>query len=93
MGAGALQVIPTGVALGATVSGVDLRDIDEAAFARIMQAWHDHAVLLFRDQTLSDQDLIAFSRRLGDLTGLLSRKRAGVSSRGCPKSTSCPTCS
>lgn len=67
MGAGALQVIPTGVALGATVSGVDLRDIDEATFARIMQAWHDHAVLLFRDQTLSDQDLIAFSRRLGDL--------------------------
>jgi taurine dioxygenase len=67
MGAGALQVIPTGAALGATVSGVDLRDIDEAAFARIMQAWHDHAVLLFRDQTLSDQDLIAFSRRLGDL--------------------------
>ena len=32
-----------------------------------MQAWHDHAVLLFRDQTLSDQDLIAFSRRFGDL--------------------------
>ncbi|TMJ31349.1 MAG: TauD/TfdA family dioxygenase [Alphaproteobacteria bacterium] len=67
MSAGAIEVIPTGAALGATVRGIDLRTVDAAAFARIVQAWHDHSVLLFRDQTLSDQDLIAFSRRLGDL--------------------------
>ena len=67
IGPGALEVIPTGAALGASVRGVDLTHIDDAAFARIIQAWHDHSVLLFRDQTLSDQDLIAFSRRLGDL--------------------------
>src|SRR5262249_57749186 len=36
-------------------------------FARLMQAWHQHSVVLIRDQTLSDQELIAFSRRLGDL--------------------------
>jgi alpha-ketoglutarate-dependent taurine dioxygenase len=65
--ADAFEVIPTGAALGATVNGVDLRHLTEAAFARIMQAWHDHSVLLFRGQTLTDQDLIAFSRRLGDL--------------------------
>src|SRR3954447_25326389 len=62
-----LEVIPTGAALGATVNGVDLRDLSEATFARIMQAWHEHSVLLFRGQTLTDQELIAFSRRLGDL--------------------------
>jgi taurine dioxygenase len=67
VGSPALEVTPTGAALGASVRGVDLRHIDDATFARIMQAWHDHSVLLFRDQTLSDQDLIAFSRRLGDL--------------------------
>jgi len=67
MSAGAIEVIPTGAALGATVRGIDLRTVDAAAFARIVQAWHDHSVLLFRDQALSDQDLIAFSRRLGDL--------------------------
>ena len=61
------DVVSTGAALGATVKGVDLRDVEEVAFARIMQAWHDHSVLLFRDQTLSDHELIAFSRRLGDL--------------------------
>src|SRR5499427_9501809 len=65
--ADAFEVIPTGAALGATVSGVDLRQLSEATFARIMQAWHEHSVLLFRGQTLTDQELIAFSRRLGDL--------------------------
>jgi taurine dioxygenase len=65
--ADALEVIPTRAALGATVNGVNLRDLSEATFARIMQAWHQHSVLLFRGQTLTDQELIAFSRRLGDL--------------------------
>ena len=62
-----IRVVPTGAALGATVKGIDLRDLNDAAFARIMQAWHDYSVLLFRDQTMTDQELIAFSRRLGDL--------------------------
>ena len=65
--AGAVDVIPTRAALGATVTGVDLRDLDDATVVRVMQAWHDHSVLLFRDQTLTDQELIAFSRRLGEL--------------------------
>ena len=65
--ASTVDVIPTGAALGAEVRGVDLRDLDEAAFADVMQVWHDHSVLLFRNQTLSDKELIAFSRRLGDL--------------------------
>jgi len=65
--ADAFEVIPTGAALAATVNGVDLRHLSEATFACIMQAWHEHSVLLFRSQTLTDQDLIAFSRRLGDL--------------------------
>jgi taurine dioxygenase len=62
-----IEVIPTGAALGAEVRGVDLKDIDEAVFAQVMAAWHDRSVLLFRGQSLSDQELIAFSRRLGDL--------------------------
>jgi taurine dioxygenase len=65
--ADAFEVIPTGAALGAIVNGVDLRHLSEATFARILQAWHEHSVLLFRGQALTDQDLIAFSRRLGDL--------------------------
>jgi taurine dioxygenase len=62
-----LEVIPTGAALGAEVTGIDLRSIDAAAFAAIRRAWTDHQVLLFRGQSLNDDDLIAFSRRFGPL--------------------------
>jgi taurine dioxygenase len=49
------------------IGGVDLRAITDTDFAAIHQAWIDHQVLLFRDQSLSDRDLIAFSRRFGGL--------------------------
>ena len=62
-----LDVVPTGAALGAEIRGVDLRSIDEVQFAAIRGAWVDHQVLLFRDQRLSDEQLIAFSRRFGAL--------------------------
>src|ERR1700734_2715726 len=60
-------VTPTGAAVGAEMRGVDLKNLDESQFAAIERAWHDHQVLVVRGQTLSDQDLIAFSRRFGDL--------------------------
>jgi taurine dioxygenase len=62
-----LEVRPNAAALGAEIKGVDLRAIDDALFAAIHRAWIDHLVLLFRGQTLSDDELIAFSRRFGDL--------------------------
>ncbi len=62
-----VTVIPTGKALGAEIQGVDLRTIDADDFASIHQAWLDHSVLLFRGQKLTDDDLIAFSRKFGDL--------------------------
>jgi taurine dioxygenase len=62
-----LDVRATGAGLGAEVRGIDLRAIDEAGFAEVRRAWLDNLVLLFRDQHLSDPDLIAFSRRLGEL--------------------------
>src|SRR5712672_3972868 len=64
---GPIDVISTGAALGAEVRSVDLRNLDELQFAALKRAWHDHQVILVRGQTLSDQDLIAFSRRFGDL--------------------------
>jgi len=60
-------VIPTGPAVGAEVKGLDLRNISHETFDLVMKAWNDHSVLLFRNQTLSDQDLISFSSRLGAL--------------------------
>src|SRR5437016_7364560 len=62
-----IDIVPTGAALGAEVRSIDLKSIDERRFAALERAWHQHQVLLVRGQMLSDQDLIAFSRRFGDL--------------------------
>jgi taurine dioxygenase len=62
-----MRVTPTDAVLGAVVEGIDLRAIDADAFVAIHQAWLDCQVLLFRDQQLTDEDLVAFSRRFGDL--------------------------
>lgn len=63
----AAKPIRRGNAFGAEIVGIDLRGITDRDFAAIDRAWTDHQVLLFRDQRLDDQELIAFSRRLGDL--------------------------
>ena len=62
-----VRVIPTGSALGAEVQGVDLRTIDNDDFSGIYQAWLEHLVLLFRGQKLTDNELIAFSKKFGEL--------------------------
>ena len=62
-----VTVVPTGQALGAEIRRVDLRQIDAADFAAIYRVWLDYQVVLFRGQQLSDEDLIAFSRRFGEL--------------------------
>lgn len=58
---------PISDALGAVVDGVDLAALNDDTFEVIRQGWHQHLVLLFRDQTLSDDDLAQFSCRFGDL--------------------------
>jgi len=62
-----LIVSPTEKALGAEIQGIDVRRIHPDEFESIYQAWLDHQVLLFRGQQLTDDDLIAFSRRFGEL--------------------------
>ena len=62
-----LQINPTGAALGAEITGVDLRSVSEREFAQIHRAWIENLVLLFRGQKLDDDDLIGFSQRFGAL--------------------------
>lgn len=58
---------PITPAVGAEISGVDLAHLSQADFAEIEKAWHRYSMLLFRGQNLTDDDLLAFSRRFGDL--------------------------
>ena len=54
--------------LGAEIRGIDLsKPMDDNTFAQIERAYNDHAVLLFRDQQISEAQHLAFSRRFGEL--------------------------
>ena len=63
-----IDVVPTGEALGAEIRGADLsRALDPADVGAMLDAWSEHLVLLFRGQSISDPELIAFSRHFGAL--------------------------
>ena len=63
-----IAVRPTGAALGADVEGVDLAGAPTPeTMEAVKQAWADHLVLRFRGQSLGDDDLMRFSRQLGEL--------------------------
>ena len=63
-----LWIQPTGGALGADVHGIDLsQPVDDAAFQQIADAWARHLVLRFSGQKLTDERLMAFSARFGEL--------------------------
>lgn len=54
--------------LGAEVIGLDLgKPLSDADFTTVINAFHDRSVLIFRDQKITPEQHIAFSRRLGEL--------------------------
>lgn len=73
-----LDITPSDATLGAVVCGVALASIDDVVFAAIEAAWHDHAVLVFPDQHLSETEQIAFSRRFGALERSLTDNTIGA---------------
>ncbi len=63
-----IQVKPVSGALGAQIEGVDLgTDLDNETFDAIRQAFLDHQVVFFRDQSLTPEQQAAFGRRFGSL--------------------------
>ena len=62
------EVIPSGAALGADIVGLDLtQEIDSAVFDRVIDAWDKHLVLRFRNQDLTEDQFVRFSRYFGSL--------------------------
>ena len=70
--------------MGAEISGVDLRRLSDADFAAIERAWTDHSMILLRGQKLGDDDLLAFSRRFGELDPPPNQERGRISPPGYP---------
>lgn len=60
-----MQIRRLGERIGAEVTGVDVKRLDDAAFAAIYRAWLDSNVLVVRDQSLEIADYVAWSRRFG----------------------------
>jgi len=62
-----MQIIPSGKGIGAEVRDLDLtQPLTPAHLTAIRSAWLEHQVLLFRDQRLSDEALVAFTRYFGE---------------------------
>src|ERR1700719_5388791 len=62
------QVRRLGASLGAEILGVDLKaPMDDDAFAAFEAALVEHKVLAVRDQFLTTEQHVAFSRRFGEL--------------------------
>jgi taurine dioxygenase len=68
-------VRPLSPALGAEIVGVDLsRPLDDVTFGTILNAWHEHLVLLLRDQRLGEEDEVAFAQRFGEPATIHTRQ-------------------
>lgn len=68
-----IRVEPLTGSIGAEISGVDIAHLDDAAFAEIRQAFHEHAVVFFRDQDLDADSLGRFAERFAPLAVTYAR--------------------
>ena len=69
---------PLAPGIGAEIVGLDLsRPMSDASFAAVERAWHRHNVLLFRDQTLSEEQEVAFGGRFGPLAQRINKVPTG----------------
>jgi len=74
----ALQITPLHPHIGAAVSGLDVsRPIDDLTVAAVWQAIDRHAVLVFHDQQITDEQLRSFTARFGELEIGRSAARGG----------------
>ena len=62
-----MDVVPLGPGFAAELRGVTLADVasDDAAYAATRAAFEEHSVLILRDQEVTDEIQLAFSRRFG----------------------------
>ncbi len=68
MGYTRIDVAPLTNTLGATVSGVDLREqLDAETVGELAAAWNEHKVLFLRDQPIDREQHKRFARSFGDI--------------------------
>src|SRR4249919_1737537 len=62
-----MDIIPLGPGFAVELRGVTMAEIasDDTAYAAVRGAFEEHSVLVFRDQEVTDESQLAFSRRFG----------------------------
>lgn len=76
----AFEAIPLHPLFGAEIRGVDLTSaLDDATFGRILDAFNESSLLLFRGQPLDDAQQVAFSQGFGPLETTVKANPAGGS--------------
>ena len=68
-----MEVTRLSDALGAKISGVDLSNVDAGTAEEIRESFHKHQVLLFRNQDISMEQHISFSKNFGPLEVHISK--------------------
>jgi taurine dioxygenase len=59
------DVVRCQAALGAQICGIDLKTISDVTFKALHKAWLDNVLLVFRNQTLTAEDLVVLIKRFG----------------------------
>lgn len=63
-----MKVRPLCDALGAEITGVDVREpLSDATIERILDVWYEYLVILLRGQTIDEEGQIRFAQRFGPL--------------------------
>jgi alpha-ketoglutarate-dependent 2,4-dichlorophenoxyacetate dioxygenase len=64
-----MEIVPLGPGFAAELRGVTIHDVAvaDAAYTTVRAAFEEHSVLVLRDQDVTDEAQLAFSRRFGPL--------------------------
>ena len=73
-----MTVTPIDASLGAVVTDIKLKDLDDATWADLYAMFLKHGVLVFPEQHLDDAQQDAFARRFGDIEQLNPKQQGAV---------------
>jgi taurine dioxygenase len=79
-----LEIRPTGAALAAEIRGIDLsQPLGDNIFGEIEHAYNEYGVIFFRNQQITPEQQVAFTRRFGEIEFNIFGERWSVP--GCPE--------
>lgn len=70
-----ISVTPTDATLGAIVEDINLDDMSDSDRAQVLDAFHEHAVLIFPNQFVSTEGQISFSNGFGRIERMDAKKK------------------